>query len=81
NIAHRNANRERARMEGNLKMTVTKLQRAQTQLQSTNNDLQRTKAELVGHEHQKQEYTSNVDTLRLTLARHERAIEEHRVLM
>ncbi|CAF5101952.1 unnamed protein product, partial [Rotaria socialis] len=28
NIAHRNANRERARMEGNLKMTVTKLQRA-----------------------------------------------------
>ncbi|CAF2088870.1 unnamed protein product [Rotaria magnacalcarata] len=81
NIAHRNANRERARMEGNLKMTVTKLQRAQTQLQSTNNDLQKTKAELVGHEHQKQEYTSNVDTLRLTLARHERAIEEHRVLM
>jgi len=81
NESLRNLNRERSQTETNFKTTTNKLQRTQTQLNTINNDLQKSQSELVGYERQKQEYESNIETVRTTIVRHERQIEEHRLIM
>ena len=78
---YRNTTNTRSQTESTLKTVVGKIQRTETKLNATVNDLERNRQEKTNYDERKHEFKSNITTLQIKIERHKRAIQQHQERM